>query len=415
MRIEVIRKLRAARAALLFGSLLLLPLTSADAQTTTINVTTAAQLQDAVATANSAGGNRTILLANGTYSLTDTLYINAPNITIAGPTGGRANVIIQGDAMSATAVVGTVIRVAASGFQLHDVTLQKSKYHLIQIAGETNAQAPVIRDCILRDAYEQMIKVSNDPTIPNAESDNGTVENCVFEYTAGIGPEYYIGGIDAHQAKNWLVRGNTFRNIISPDTSVAEFAVHFWDGSANNIVERNQIINCDRGIGFGLDAKPNSGGIIRNNMIYHAANKGTFADVPIALTESPNSQVYNNTIYQEDGFGWAIEYRYATTTGVLIVNNLTNAPVLSRDGGTGTTAKNVISAVANWFASVSSGDLHLASAVSGVVDAGQTVQGLTDDFDGDKRPQGAGIDIGADELTTSTNVVPNPPTNVTVH
>jgi len=122
-----------------------------------------------VATANSAGGNRTILLANGTYSLTDTLYINAPNITIAGPTGGRANVIIQGDAMSATAVVGTVIRVAASGFQLHDVTLQKSKYHLIQIAGETNAQAPVIRDCILRDAYEQMIKVSNDPTIPNAE------------------------------------------------------------------------------------------------------------------------------------------------------------------------------------------------------------------------------------------------------
>src|SRR5690606_5576743 len=78
---------------------------------TTVNVSTASQLQNAVAEANNAGGNRTIMVAPGTYTLSDTLYVNASNITIAGPAGQRANVIIQGDAMSADAKVGNVIRV----------------------------------------------------------------------------------------------------------------------------------------------------------------------------------------------------------------------------------------------------------------------------------------------------------------
>ena len=399
-------------SALLLAALLITPFATVNAQTTTINVSSVSALMSAVSTANSAGGNRTILVADGTYTLTDTLYINAPNITIAGASSARDKVIIQGDAMSDTAQVGSVIRVAGNNFQLHDVTLQKSRWHLIQIAGETNnADGPIIRNCILRDANQQIIKVSNDASNRAATSDNGLVENCLFEYTAGIGPQYYIGGIDAHGSKGWTVRGNTFRNIISPSTSVAEFAVHFWDQSANNIVERNTIVNCDRGIGFGLQNAPNSAGIIRNNMIYHAANKGSFADVAIALAESPNTQVYNNSIYDEN-YQSSIEYRFASTTGVQIINNLANKPLQARDGGTATTAKNVTNASASWFAGVTSGNLHLASAVSSVVDQGQAVSGLTNDFDGQTRPQGAGIDIGADEY--GATVAPNPPTNVTV-
>jgi hypothetical protein len=229
---------------------------SAFAQTTT-TVSSEAQLQSAIAAANNAGGGATILLADGTYTLTSTLYVNAPNVTIASQSGDRTKVIIQGDAMSSTAKIGNVIRAAGSNFTLHDVTLQKSGWHLVQIVGEANADGAVIRNCILRDAYEQMIKVSNDPTTPTVHGDNGLVENCLFEYTAGIGPEYYIGGIDAHASTGWVVRNNTFRSIISPSGSVAEFAVHFWDGSANNTVEKNLIVNCDRGIGFGMDGQGN--------------------------------------------------------------------------------------------------------------------------------------------------------------
>ena len=370
------------------------PANLASAQTTTVG--TVAQLESAVASANSSGGNRTILVLDGVYSLNGTLNVTAPNVTIAGQSGVRENVVIQGDAMSDTARIGNVIRVSGRNFRLSDVTLQKSGFHLIQIAGETGADAPVIRNCILRDAYQQMIKVSNDPAAPGVSSDNGLVENCLFEYTAGIGPQFYIGGIDAHASKSWVVRNNTFRSIISPSRSVAEFAIHFWDGSANNTVEKNLIVNCDRGIGFGLDGKGNTGGIIRNNMIYHAANAGRFADAGIALTESPGTQVYNNTIVMDNSFPRAIEYRFAVTTGVLIANNLTNKPIVSRNGASGVVSKNVTNAVGSWFVNPARGDLHLASAIGSVVGAGQIVAGLSDDFDG--QPRTASIDVGADQL-----------------
>lgn len=351
-----------------------------------------------MAAANGSGGNRTILVRDGVYSLNGTLNVTAPGITIAGQTGARANVVIQGDAMGPGARIGNLIRVSGRNFRLSDVTLQRSGFHLIQIAGESDADAPVIRNCILRDAYQQMIKVSNDPAARGVSSDGGLIENCLFEYTAGIGPQFYIGGIDAHGSKNWVVRNNTFRNIASPSRSVAEFAVHFWDGSGGNIVERNLIVNCDRGIGFGLDGKGNTGGIIRNNMIYHAADVGRFADTGIALTESPGTQVYNNTILMENSFPWAIEHRFASTTGVLIANNLTNKPIVSRNGASGAVSNNVSNAVRGWFVNPASGDLHLASPVGSVAASGRVIPGLSDDFDGNPRPAGAKIDIGAHQF-----------------
>jgi hypothetical protein len=394
------------------GVLLWCAAMAAQAQTT-ISVNSAAALQNAVQTANSAGGNRIISLADGTYTLSDTLYVNAPNVSIVGASGNRDAVIVQGTGMSSSASVGTIIRVAASGFQLRYVTLQKSKYHLVQIVGENNADSPSLRDCVLRDAYEQMVKVSIDPANTGVTSDNGLVENCLFEYTAGIGPQYYIGGIDAHGSKNWVVRGNTFRNIASPSGSVAEFAVHFWDKSANNTVERNVIVNCDRGIGFGLQGFGNSGGVIRNNMIYHAANNHPFADSAIALADSPNSAVYNNTVFNDNSYPWAIEYRFTATTGVEVSNNLVNKQILSRDGATATASNNVSNAVASWFVNPSSGNLHLASAVSSVVDNGKTISGLTNDIDGDARPAGAAVDVGADEFGgAAAPPRPNPPTDV---
>ena len=367
------------------------------ARAETIEVTDAAALEAAVANANRSGGGVTILLADGTYTLTNTLNIVVPNVVLAGKSADARSVVIQGDAMSATARVGTLVRVAARGFELRHLTLQRSRNHLIQIVGEEDADDARISECSLRDAYEQLIKVSIDPANVSVTADRGTVENCVFEYTAGVGPQYYIGGIDAHGAKDWVVRGNTFKGIASPNRSVAEFAIHFWDTSSNNTVERNLIIDCDRGIGFGLDGQPNDGGVIRNNMIYHSANAHRYADTGIALLESPNTAVYNNTVFLEHGTFAAIEYRFASTRNVQIFDNVTNKPIRARDGATGVVAGNRTNAARNWFVDVPRGDLHLAGPGTGLVDAGQGAAELTDDFDGQSRPQGRGVDIGADE------------------
>ncbi len=103
---------------------------AATARADEVTVSSAAELQSAVAAANSNGGNRTILVNDGTYTLTDTLWVKSPNITIAGKSATRQNVTIQGDAMGSSAKVGSVIWVGASNFQLRDVTLQKSRNHL---------------------------------------------------------------------------------------------------------------------------------------------------------------------------------------------------------------------------------------------------------------------------------------------
>jgi hypothetical protein len=138
------------------------------------------------------------------------------------------------------------------------------------------------------------------------------------------------------------------------------------------------------------------GGIIRNNMIYHDVTEG-FADVGIGLESAPGAQVYNNTIFQEHSYPNAIEYRFAATTGVSIINNLTNRAIAPRDGASGTVSHNVTHGESGWFLAPGQGDLHLASSVDDVVDQGVLVSGLVDDFDGDSRPRGTGYDVGADE------------------
>ncbi|MBK8479419.1 MAG: right-handed parallel beta-helix repeat-containing protein [Opitutaceae bacterium] len=367
----------------------------------TVTVSTTAELTNAVFALNNFDGPRTILLRDGVYTIEgdNYIYLVQPGVTFRGLSGNRNAVVIQGDSVfhadgSRTGgTVGNVIGVAADNFTLENLSIGNCANHAVQL--QLDIDNCVFRNVRFFNTGEQMLKAPSNGAADH--SDNALVEDCLFEYPAGIGPQWYIGGVDAHRARNWIVRRCTFRNIRSPSGDVAEHAIHFWDSCVDITVEQNLIVDCDRGIGFGLNTSPTTGGVIRNNMIYHRSIAG-FADVGIGLESAANVQVYNNTIFLQSGYPHAIEYRFASTTAQ-ITNNLTNALIRQRDGATGTLGNNVTNAQSAWFVAPASGNLRLASRVAAVVDQGRTIAGLIADFDGELRPQGAGMDIGADEFT----------------
>ena len=73
---------------------------------------------------------------------------------------------------------------------------------------------------------------------------------------------------------------------------------------------------------------------------------------------------------------------------------------------TGQDQHSMIADIGSLFVDPSGGDLHLLAG-SQAIDAGTSQFAPTVDFEGDARPQGAGIDIGADE--SIGGVVPPPP------
>jgi len=115
------------------------------------------------------------------------------------------------------------------------------------------------------------------------------------------------------------------------------------------------------------------------------------------LETSNGTLVLNNTVFSEN-YPNSIEYRFPATQGVLIVNNLTNAQIAGRDGGSGSVENNVTDAQAPWFIDIANGNFHLSTPVSSIVDQGRTLAEVTNDVDCEARPKGPGYDVGADEL-----------------
>lgn len=355
-------------------------------------VTTTQELKNAIIQANNSGGNMTVLIADGTYQIASPSwypYITASNVVFRSQSGNRDDVILTGTGMMSVAPgVENCLYAIGDNITIADLTIREVGNHGIAVQGDNL----FVHNVKIQNTFEQMLK----GTGGGDGADDALVQCSLFEYPAGIGPQFYIGGLDIHKGDNWLVRDNIFKNIQSPSGSLAEHAIHFWNNGSNNTIERNWIINCDRGIGFGLGSSPNEGGEIRNNMIYNDGT-GIFNDVGIGLETSPNTKVYNNTIFLES-YPNAIEYRFEATNNVLITNNLTNKLIKSRNGGQATLTTNITEAQSDWFVNVSEGDLHLLTMVPEVVDQGTELESVTDDLDQTVRPQGSGLDIGAHEF-----------------
>ena len=361
-----------------------------------VNVATDSELQAAVRALTS---DTTIVIAPGKYVLSRTLYVRGAlkNVAIRGASDNADDVVLVGRGMTQTnyglVPYGIWTGDGVDGITIANLTIREFYFHPIILNGGT--QRPHIYNVHLVDAGEQFIK--SNPDSAGVGAAQGVLEYSVIEFT-GTARNNYPKGIDVHGGTNWIIRHNLFRNIVGPGGSVAGPGVLVWRGSSHTLTEGNTFINCSRGISYGADDKvapSHRGGIIRNNMIYRSSAQP--GDVGIILSASPDTRVLNNTIVLSKTYPRPIEYRYAGTQRVVIANNLVDGAIQARDGATALLVKNLTTAAAPMFVDAASGDLHLASGATAAIDQGDATVGIADDWDGDSRPAGAGIDIGADE------------------
>lgn len=303
---------------------------------TILTVSNVFELEAAIDRAN-ASGNIDILMTDGVYQLANPLQIRANGITIKSISNDFSKVILKGSGMRNG--ISHIFLVADSGFTVMGIAMGEVYAHAIQVQGELGASNFTVDNCRFFNTGEQMLKVSFSQS-SDLRSDAGLVQNSLFEYTAGIGPQYYIGGIDAHHISNWVVKNNTFRHIRSPESSLAEHAIHFWSDSTGMQISGNRIFNCDRGIGLGLGSVAASNGVIENNWVH------TTRDVGIGLENAANTLVQGNHVVTEN-YQNSIEARFSGTTAI-IRNNYTTGQIQKRDGGQATLSGNGTETNTSW-------------------------------------------------------------------
>ena len=375
------------------------------------------------ATVASAASGDTILLHDGTYDLRQTLQFSTSGVSLRSASGNRDMVIIDGGYTAGSGYdTDFLIQIWASDVTIADLTLRYAYNHPIQIYGpSTPITGILLHNVRIIDPGEQAIKVN---PVGVGYVDFGTIECCSIELTdfgrTQIRNDCYTGGIDVHQARGWVVRRNYIKGFWC-DSGLSEHGIHFWKGCRDTVAEENVIVDCARGIGYGLeqsgiartypdDPYPGVGymghidGIIRNNFVA-ASDSGLFAseygfDTGVSLEQSHGTEVLHNTVASTtDPAASSMEWRFSNTL-VHAANNLVSYLFWTRDGAVAAVEGNIESAPLSWFVNVPAGDLHFTALATTPVDGGVLLGGLCDtDFDGDLRD--AQPDVGADEVGTA--------------
>jgi hypothetical protein len=313
----------------------------------------------------------TVLIEDGVYNLDGvSLDITVPRVVLRGRNGPRSRALLRGRGMGERMVA---LSVSAPETTLADLTISQVGFHGIQVRGETGASGVVIHRVHILDVGQQLIKGSTAPD--SRPCRDGLVACSTLEYTDAA-PSDYTNGVDIINGQGWVVRDNVLRRIRGPRSQGyrAGPAILFWGGSRDTVVERNLLVDCYRGIALGLvqthkDAPgglDHQGGVIRRNAL---VNLNAWADEGIEVNASPAAQVAHNTLLVEGQLPWSIGIRFPTAS-TRVWNNLSNHPIVLRDGAKAELTANVITARRDWFVDPTRGDLRLARGDLPAVDAG---------------------------------------------
>ena len=350
-----------------------------------------------------AGG--TILLSEGHYKLPRTIILQEKkNVTVRSAAGDPARVTLSGKGWDSEVKGDDILHIGrCNGITIADITLADCRSYGIKVEAENAPKDIRIYNCRFRNIGVRAIKGSAGRD-PNARAVRGSVSYCHFENTK-VPPAHwlfggdYISAIDMMALEDWTFSDNVFRNIKGRNGG-GRAAIFIWVRSRQVVVERNIIINCDRGVAFGNPGQSTANvvgerlvyvrdSIIRNNFITGGPDCG------IELWYAEQVKVYNNSIWRPKR-NWRRGIRVGTgTSNTDIVNNLVHGEI-RLDGGEAQLRQNLTDRLENYFVDPTSGNLALTRAATGAIDQGVSLSDVTDDIR--RRPRTGRPDVGAWEF-----------------
>lgn len=376
------------------------PLPLADGEV--IDVATVEQLFAAVARASA---NTTIRLADGLYKMPRVLVFQAKtNFTLCSAGGDPATVTLTGQGWESGARGDDILHITRShGVTIAGLTFADCRSYGLKVEAESGPTDIHIYNCRFRNIGVRAIKGSagQDPAI---RAVHGSVRYCDFENTKVPPADWldggdYISAIDMMALENWTFSDNRFQNIKGRNGG-GRAAIFIWVRSQKIVVERNVIVDCDRGIAFGNPGQSTanrpgerlvylSGGVIRNNFIAGGADCG------IELWYADNVKVQHNSIWRPER-NWSRGIRVGTGSQAEIINNLVHGEI-KLEGGHAQLTNNLSGRLDGYFIEPASGNLALTATASGAIGQAIPLADLLHDIR--LQPRKPPVDLGAWEFS----------------
>jgi hypothetical protein len=326
------------------------------------------------------GTGGTLVLAPGEYRLPRALTLEGKtNLVLRSAGGDPAQVVLRGQGWEQGGDSDDLLRIGrCDGVTVAGLTFADCRSYGIKVEAEKGPRNIRIHHCRFRDIGTRAIKGSAG-TDPAVRAVHGSVRFCQFENTRVPPADWrfggdYIAAIDMMALEDWTFSDNLFRNIRGRHGG-GRAAIFLWVRSRRVTVERNVILDCDRGIAFGnpgsstADAvdRPTdhvSDGIIRNNFISGGADCG------IELWHATGIRVLHNSIWrpeQNRARGIRVGSGTARTE---IVHNLVHGEI-QLEGGAARTEGNLTGRLEGCFEDPVAGNLALRSGAREAIDRGQ--------------------------------------------
>lgn len=319
----------------------------------------------------------TLMIEPGVYTLSRPVVLRQKlGITIRSVSGEPASVTLQGKGWDLGDTHDDIFHVAdCTNVLIAGLTFSECRSYGVKVEAEHGPKNVQIYNCRFRNIGIRAIKGSAGQD-PNVRASKGSVRFCDFENTRVPPAQWlyggdYIAAIDMMALEDWTFSDNTFRNIKGRNGG-GRAAIFVWVRSRRIVVERNLIVNCDRGVSFGNPGQSTanqpggslkyvSEGIIQNNLIAGGADCG------IELWHAEAINVRHNSIWRPEQ-NWSRGIRLGTgTVQTEVVNNLVHGGI-QVDGGEANIHHNLAKRVAGYFVEPAMGDLALTAAATAAID-----------------------------------------------